>query len=57
MRQSGESLAGRVKYIELYLLNLQEVSVNKKFMQNLWIRGGFPDSFLAKNDSDSFIFR
>lgn len=57
MRQSGESLAGRVEYIELYPLNLQEIPTNKKSRQNLWIRGGFPDSFLAKNDSDSFIFR
>ena len=57
MRQSGESLAGRVEYIELYPLNLQEIPNNKKSIQNLWIRGGFPDSFLAKNDSNSFIFR
>ena len=57
MRQSGESLAGWIEYIELYPLNLQEVSVNKKSMQNLWIRGGFPDSFLAKDDSNSFVFR
>lgn len=47
IRNSSESLAGRIAYFELSGLNLTEV---RKTNQNkLWIRGGFPDAFLAPN--------
>lgn len=55
LKQSGESLAGRVEYVELHPLDALEVS--QKSLQDLWIRGGFPDSFLADSDKSSFIFR
>ena len=55
MRQSGESLAGRIEYLELYPFNVLELPL--KSIQGLWIRGGFPGSFLANNDKNSFIFR
>ena len=52
LRQSSESLAGRISYIELAGLNLLEVPAAKpKDRQKLWLRGGFPESYLAKSDS------
>ena len=52
LRQSSESLAGRISYIELAGLNLLEVPATKpKDRQKLWLRGGFPESYLAKSDS------
>ncbi len=50
MRQSSESLAGRIRYIELSGLNVLEIGENKDDLQNLWLRGGFPDGFLAADD-------
>ncbi len=47
IRKSSESLAGRIAYFELSGLNFTEV---RKINQNkLWMRGGFPDAFLAPN--------
>ena len=54
-RQSAESLAGRVEIIEMQGLNLSEVGADKADI--LWERGGFPRSFLAANDVDSFDWR
>lgn len=55
IKQSSESLAGRIAYEELYPLNVLEV--NSEQMELLWIRGGFPDSFLSKTDQTSFLWR
>jgi predicted AAA+ superfamily ATPase len=55
MRQSGESLAGRIAYHELPPLLLSELSPDK--MDLLWMRGGFPDSFLAASDEVSIQWR
>jgi predicted AAA+ superfamily ATPase len=57
LRQSGESLAGRIEYIDLGPLDALEVAGDQRDLVKLWLRGGFPDSFLAKNDSDSFKLR
>jgi predicted AAA+ superfamily ATPase len=57
LRQSGESLAGRIEYVELNPLNVLEVAPQQGSMTALWIRGGFPDSFLAESDHNSFAFR
>ena len=52
LRQSSESLAGRISYIELAGLNVLEVPATKpKDRQKLWIRGGFPESYLAESDA------
>lgn len=56
LRQSSESLAGRVEYVELGTLTGLEAGEGDD-LQQLWVRGGFPDSFLAKNDDDSFRLR
>ena len=46
IKNSSESLAGRIAYIELSGLNCLEVPANK--INELWLRGGFPDAFLKK---------
>mgnify|MGYP003676114874 FL=1 len=54
LRQSSESLAGRISYIELSGLNVLEVpSAKPEDIHRLWLRGGFPESYLAKTDSIS----
>ncbi|MGL6160865.1 ATP-binding protein [Microbulbifer sp.] len=55
LRQSGESLAGRIAYVELEPLSLREVPAES--VGKLWLRGGFPDSFLARDDDASAIWR
>jgi predicted AAA+ superfamily ATPase len=58
MQQSGESLAGRIAYTELFPINaLEFTESSKKHGGSLWLRGGFPESILAKNDWDSFMWR
>lgn len=55
LKQSGESLAGRIAYVELEPLNVREVDGDDR--ETLWIRGGFPDSFLAASDDASAVWR
>ena len=57
LRQSGESLAGRVSFLELGPLNLLEVAAIPGGQEQLWLRGGFPDSFLASGESQSLRWR
>jgi hypothetical protein len=54
-RQSSESLAGRVEIIEMQGFDLGETGASS--VDILWQRGGFPRSFLATNDADSFDWR
>lgn len=54
LRQS-ETLAGRIAYIELSPLDVLEIPVDKR--NQLWVRGGFPESFLADDESRSLIWR
>lgn len=55
LRQSSESLAGRLELIEMSGFDLSETGQAKA--DRLWLRGSFPLSFLAKSDSDSFSWR
>ena len=61
LRQSGESLAGRIAYVELEPFNVLEVKVvgdgDGDAHEKLWVRGGFPDSFLAESDEASTVWR
>ena len=57
LRQSGESLAGRIEYVELSPLSVLEAGEGDDSPIPLWVRGGFPDSFLARDDDDSLAFR
>ncbi len=52
----SESLAGRVGFVDLTGLHLGEVEANKE-MDTLWVRGGFPRSYLAGSDSRSIEWR
>ena len=55
LKQSGETLAGRIAYLELPTLGVLEIDVDKQ--DDLWIRGGFPDSYLAAEDATSIAWR
>ena len=57
MKQSSESLAGRIEYVSLNPFDALEVATGASELLSLWTRGGFPDSFLAGSDADSFAFR
>jgi len=57
IRQASESLAGRIVYHELSPFSLDEVGFEKENIRKLWIRGGYPESFLAKNEKDSYKWR
>ena len=55
LAQSSESLAGRIGYIEIGGFSLETVPTDSA--QKLWIRGGFPRSFLAQNEEISYEWR
>jgi predicted AAA+ superfamily ATPase len=57
IRQSSETLAGRISYLELTPFVLREIDHRRNAMQQLWLRGGFPRSFLAADDAASFEWR
>ncbi len=57
LRQSGESLAGRIEYVDMQPLDVTEITAQEDEINRLWIQGGFPDSFLARNEDDSLKFR
>lgn len=54
LRQSSETLAGRIGTLELMPFSLDEVDHE---VDILWLRGGFPRSYLASNDEDSYLWR
>lgn len=55
LAQSGETLAGRVAFAELAPFDLTEVGSER--LDRLWVRGGFPESFLAGSDEASLRWR
>ena len=55
LRQSSESLAGRMSYYELSGLSLPEVQMTNQ--AKLWLRGGFPSSYTARTNSASDLWR
>ncbi len=55
LRQSSESLAGRIAYMDLDPLDVSEVPPEHR--DRLWTRGGFPDSYLADSGSASAVWR
>ena len=57
LRQSGESLAGRIEYVPLNPFDVLDVPLATASTTELWVRGGFPDSLLAASADDSLIFR
>lgn len=62
LRQAGESLLGRVEVVEVGGFDLSEVASSESGFDDvqaaqLWLRGGFPRSFLARTDADSLAWR
>jgi len=59
LKQSGETLAGRVSYLELSPFDVLELteSASDVTANKLWLRGGFPDSFLASDEAQSLRWR
>jgi uncharacterized protein len=57
IRDTSESLAGRIAYLELNPLNLLEIEESIENQKKLWLRGGFPNSLLAPNDKLSKTWR
>jgi uncharacterized protein len=58
IRQTSETLAGRISYVELSPFMATECSKDDAFdLNHLWLRGGFPRSFLAENDQISYLWR
>ena len=55
IRGVSETLAGRVEFIELTGFGLQEVGIEN--WRKLWVRGGFPRSYLSSSDKSSFVWR
>lgn len=54
-KQSGETLAGRIAYLEMHPIDGLELPAGD--LNRLWVRGGFPDSFLAPSDRASQRWR
>ena len=55
IRQSSESLAGRISYLEMGGFTLEHIGLER--MERLWVRGGFPRSFLASSEASSYQWR
>ena len=55
IRHSSESLAGRIIYHELSPFSLSEI--NSQNIQKLWLRGGYPESYLSRNNDESYVWR
>lgn len=55
IKGASESLAGRIRYIDVHPFDLSEVGVSE--IEKLWVRGGYPRSFLAASDADSVVWR
>lgn len=60
LQQSSESLAGRIRYLELSPFSVPELHQNDPLgfnLEKLWFRGGFPDSYLAESEAESQDWR
>ncbi len=60
LQQSSETLAGRIRYLELTPFTVTELYQNDPLgfsVEKLWFRGGFPDSYLADSEEDSWNWR
>ncbi|BCK86878.1 putative protein [Sideroxyarcus emersonii] len=57
LRQASESLAGRIAFRELAPFDISEVQVDHAELQNFWLRGGYPLSWLAQTEDASFAWR
>lgn len=58
IQKSSESLAGRIGYVDMSPFGVNELIFNNVFNRSVhWLRGGFPDSYLALSDNGSLLWR
>ena len=57
LQQSGESLAGRITYIDMGPFYILELPAGEPTLLKLWLRGGFPGSYLVEDDEESLRWR
>ena len=57
LRQSGETLAGRIEYVNMGPLDVLEIEPTREAINRLWIRGGFPEIYLSPSEANSFRAR
>jgi hypothetical protein len=60
IQHSSETLAGRIRFLELSPFSVLEIHQHRQRnagLEKLWLRGGFPDSYLAKTEDDSWSWR
>ena len=60
IQHSSETLAGRIRFLELYpfsVLEAYQSSPETFDLEKIWLRGGFPDSYLASTDDESWNWR
>ncbi len=58
LKQSSETLAGRIAFVDMAPVSIDEaLDHNPGSIDRLWLRGGFPDSLLARSDSSSLAWR
>ena len=55
LRQTSESLAGRIEFAPIGGFNLEELGTAR--LERHWLRGGFPRAYLARNEADSSVWR
>ena len=55
IKKTSETLAGRIEYVDLGGFDMWEVGIQE--LEKLWMRGGYPKSFLATTDEDSSVWR
>ena len=55
-RQASESLAGRIAYYELSPFTLDEIDNDKDNFNKLWLRGGYPESYLADSSESAMAW-
>jgi hypothetical protein len=60
IQHSSETLAGRIRFLELSPFSVLEIHQHPQRnagLEKLWLRGGFPDSYLSKTEDDSWAWR
>ena len=60
LQETSESLAGRIRYLELAPLDALEIAskqISQLNLESYWLRGGYPDSYQARDDKDSWDWR
>lgn len=57
MRQASESLAGRIAHVEMQPVDVADAAASGIAKEDLWVRGGFPESLLAAGDAESLLWR